>query len=75
MSFGLYERLAVDLAEALHTDEAVSAVITDRAFDAGVDGEFLGREELSACSIRAVDDPAVHVALAERVSATGTGSR
>ena len=40
--FRAVERLAVDLAGALHADEAVGAGVLDRGFRAGFDGEFLG---------------------------------
>ena len=60
------QRLTVDLAGALHADEAVSAGILDGAFGAGIHGEFLGGEELFAVNF-AVNDPAVDVALAAGV--------
>ena len=47
-------------------DQAIGAVVFDRAFGAGLDGQFLGGEELLAVDL-AIDDPAVHVALASRV--------
>ena len=60
------EGLAVDRAGALHADEAVGAGVLDGALGAGIDGEFLGGEELFAVDL-AVDDPAVDVALAAGV--------
>ncbi len=59
---GAVEGLAVDLAAALDADEAVGAVVFDGAAGAGLDRQFLGREELFAVDL-AIDDPAVHEAL------------
>ena len=66
MSFGRIQRLTVDLAGALHADQAVSAVVFDRARDPGIDGEFLRGEELFAIDL-AIDDPAIDEAFAARV--------
>ncbi|GIT31438.1 MAG: hypothetical protein Ct9H300mP1_34840 [Planctomycetaceae bacterium] len=51
----------------LDGDPAVRPRVGDRATGAGVDGQFLGREQLPSVH-GAVDDPAVDVALAGRVS-------
>ena len=57
------ERLVVDEARALDTDEAISPVVLDGAFGAGGHGEFLGREVLEFVDL-AIDDPLVFVAVA-----------
>ena len=54
--------LAVDLADALHADESISALVLDRRLRAGIDGEFLRGEELFAIDF-AINNPAIDVAL------------
>src|SRR5215475_10980737 len=61
------EWLAVHLAAALHADEAVSAVVLDGAFHAGIDRHFFGSEKLLTIDF-AIDDPAVHETFLARVS-------
>ena len=48
-------------AAALHGDQAVGAVVLDRRLDAGIERQFLRREQLLAVDL-AVDDPAIDVA-------------
>ena len=68
---GAIQRLAIDGAFALHADAAPSALVSDRALAAGIDGEFLGREELLLFDA-AINDPAINVAFAAGV---GHGDR
>src|SRR5437867_412215 len=64
--FGAIEGLAIDFADALDANEAVSAVVLDAALGARLDGEFFGSEKLFAIDF-AIDNPAVHVALFARI--------
>src|ERR1035438_6226852 len=48
---GAVEGLTADLAAALDADEAVGAFVLDGALGAGLDGQFLGREELLAVDL------------------------
>ena len=59
-------RLQVELADAaaaLHRDPAAGAGVLERALGPGLERQLLGAEQLLAVD-RAVDDPAVGVALA-----------
>lgn len=56
--FWAVQRMTIDLADALNTDEAVRAVVSNRAFHAGLDREFFGAEELFAINF-AVNNPAI----------------
>ena len=61
------QRMTVDFSDPLDADQAVSAIVLDRAFDAWIDGELFRSEELLAFDA-AVNDPLVQETLAPRVS-------
>src|SRR5439155_186454 len=65
------QRLAVDGAFALHTDQPISALVFHGAFLAGFDRQFLRGEVLETVDF-AIDDPAIHETFVARV---GDGHR
>src|SRR5439155_9587160 len=60
------EWMTIDPAVALHANEAIRTIISNRAFHSGVDREFLGAEELLAFNF-AINNPAIHVTFLLRI--------